>query len=838
VNEAAFRSGGESTVIGTTLNQRFILEMELGRGGMGVVYRATDQVLNRTVAIKVLKEQTGDQVGRKIRLEAQILARLLHENVVRLYDFGESDGIYHLIMEEVSGASYSKRWKQVPMVERLRIAAQVADALDYAHHQGVIHRDVKPANVLLTASDQVKLSDFGLSQIAEQHSESGTVRGTPHYMSPEQVRGKSLDRRSDLYSLGVMLYESATGAPPFLGPPLAIMSQHIKEAPEPPRVRNPAITTTLEGLILRLLAKDPAGRPASGKLVAEALRDEIARLQPASTAGPIVIDAPILQVSADAPTVAAPTQPVTTPTVMTAPTAATAIAPSAATTIAPAAPTTTTTNLSSITLRATPPLVREMLDSILAEPIELSPDERYLCGHYLAYMLGGAQRRGPLLRRKLDPRNADRARLLLGLTAAMVADGSDAAIAQAAELLEMRHEVRPLLNPMVVMTYLGCRDTPAKRKRLRQIRKQIQEASPYAQRRMTDANGALNPGLIPQSLDDLRQIAPDRTEMDDDLVGRWNRLGEVWRSNPSFREAVLRYATRSAAGHPASAELWPEVVYPLIARARWQRRHRPPAEALQDFLFDRVLRAPNPGLRFDRAFRVAVPEPVVAKLDISLDALGNNSAIEVELSAPAVSHNRDRDFDPESALSLRSGISLQNLPNDLTDDLTSETVKTKGLIHLVNPDPLRFLQGELRDLWQEAVSALHTPGLKKSHRHVPIGPYRLTVVPSVRGRSAGQVAIQGMPNKQIEMLIPSFRTAGSARKPIIAAWFYEDSSLVLVHLDFRGVERYILWHASSGLQSNYSTAAALNHDLYHLGLEAPDQLDRVLSKRFLPRNTV
>ena len=111
-------------MIGTTLNQRFTLEKELGRGGMGAVYRASDQVLHRTVAIKVLKEQTGEEVGRRIRLEAQILARLVHDNVVRLYDFGESDGIYYLVMEEVVGSSYQRRWKHLPLIERLRICAR------------------------------------------------------------------------------------------------------------------------------------------------------------------------------------------------------------------------------------------------------------------------------------------------------------------------------------------------------------------------------------------------------------------------------------------------------------------------------------------------------------------------------------------------------------------------------------------------------------------------------------------------------------------------------------------------------------------------------------------
>ena len=221
-------------------------------------------------------------------------------------------------MEEVVGSSYQRRWKHLPLIERLRICAQVADALAYAHQQGVIHRDVKPANVLLTSSDQAKLSDFGLSKIAEHGDESGTVKGTPHFMSPEQARGKRLDPRSDLYSLGIMIYESVVGETPFQGPPLAIMAQHVRGVPEPPRARNPAITPSLEALILRMLAKEPSDRPASGLVVAAALRQEIVRfpivagrdLFPGQTqsseveVGPMVIDAPS-QVSADTPTMAA-----------------------------------------------------------------------------------------------------------------------------------------------------------------------------------------------------------------------------------------------------------------------------------------------------------------------------------------------------------------------------------------------------------------------------------------------------------------------------------------------------------------------------------------------------
>ncbi|MHC5538370.1 serine/threonine-protein kinase, partial [Singulisphaera rosea] len=264
-------------MIGTTLNQRFSVERELGRGGMGAVYRASDTILQRSVAIKVLKDGGDPEVSKRIRLEAQILARLLHDNVVRLYDFGEAQGTCFLVMEEVDGSSYLKRWRELIFADRLRVVAQVAEALDYAHRQGVIHRDVKPANVLMTSQDQPKLSDFGLSTTLEDVDETRTIRGTPQYMSPEQAQGKRLDHRTDLYSLGVMLYESASGTVPFAGKSLAVMSQHMNSEPEPPRARNSEISKGLEALILQLLAKEPDRRPSSGAQVAAAIRAEIER---------------------------------------------------------------------------------------------------------------------------------------------------------------------------------------------------------------------------------------------------------------------------------------------------------------------------------------------------------------------------------------------------------------------------------------------------------------------------------------------------------------------------------------------------------------------------------
>ena len=776
---------------------------------MGAVYRATDQVLARNVAIKVLKEPDGEELGKRIRLEAQILARLLHDNVVRIYDFGESENVYFLVMEEVDGTSFSKRWRLLPLAERLRICAQVSEALNYAHHQGVIHRDVKPANVLLTAGDQAKLSDFGLSMLVESKEDSGLVRGTPHYMSPEQARGKRLDHRTDLYSLGIMLYECATGAPPFLGQSMAVLAQHINAPVPPPRVKNPELSASLERLMLTLLSKNPDERPASGDEVGRMLREEADRERtrrpgitdgitiPANEAGTAatVTRALIDTGSSDAiaPGMHAKTEPGQVP-------------------ISAPMPSHAASKLNS-------PLAAELLGAVLDAPLILSADERYLCGHYLAYLLGGSRRKGIFLQRPLDPRNADRARLILAMSWLMNAGPAEENVAKAAKLLDSRPEVRPALNPVVVMKYLACRATPARRKYFRIARKRLQDASTHASKAMLDPNGVLNPGLMPQNLDDLRKIAPARSEIDDLLVTRWNRVGEVWRENRDFRQAVLRYATSRAHKEPASADLWPEVVYPLIERARWQREFRPKHEALFDYLSAKVLRLPDAGVRLDRMIVKSVPAHVAEQLDEGFAAFVDDPRLDDDAAL-------QEEGDERLTAGMGAGMSYHDLATDLAP-------RDKTMVQLTPVDPYRISQGDLRELWSEAMAVLGKPGGAKP-RAVPIGPYRLAVIPSVRGRSAGQVALQGMRNKQIELLTPSIRAGGSGNKSVIAVWVYEDGSIVVVHLDFKGAEKYILWHAPNAQQLNYDDSSDLNHMLYTLGMELPEQLDRVLSKKFRP----
>ena len=167
----------------------------------------------------------------------------------------------------------------------------------------------------------------------------------------------------------------------------------------------------------------------------------------------------------------------------------------------------------------------------------------------------------------------------------------------------------------------------------------------------------------------------------------------------------------------------------------------------------------------------------------------------------------------------------------------------RDVVRLADPDPLRFTQGQLHELWKEALTALQQaqshPGARPTtHRHVPVGAYRLTVIPSIRGRSAGQIAIQGMAQKQIELTTPTVRTRGTAGKPLVAVWVYRDNSLAIVHLDFMGSEKYVLWHAPLSHQIKFDDPADLNHELFSLGMEVPDQLDKVLTRSFRPRKTV
>jgi tetratricopeptide (TPR) repeat protein len=246
---------------------RYVLEEELGRGGMGVVYRATDLRLRRTVAIKVLNpHQLTEEAMARFEREARAAAVLSHPGIVHIYDFARGFGSAYISMEYVDGVTLNHLLRTEPEVVReqlLPLAMQVAEAVAFAHARGVIHRDLKPANMVVSQRRTVKILDFGIARrLDESEPELSGATGTPYYMAPEQILGEPPDQRSDIYSLGVTFFQMATGTLPFTTG--NILRAHIEQPPPDPLALNPTLNPALGAVILRCLAKDPADRPADG----------------------------------------------------------------------------------------------------------------------------------------------------------------------------------------------------------------------------------------------------------------------------------------------------------------------------------------------------------------------------------------------------------------------------------------------------------------------------------------------------------------------------------------------------------------------------------------------
>ncbi|MCL4267752.1 MAG: protein kinase [Anaerolineae bacterium] len=257
----------------TLLNGRYQLEAEIGRGGMGVVYRAQDTLLNRSVAVKLLSAGTLGTEGRaRLLHEAQAAARLNHPNIITIYDAGEFEGASYIIMEMLEGESLYDRRPQ-NLSETLQIAIQISTALEHAHTNGVIHRDLKPENVIITHDGTAKLTDFGLARsVASRLTVEGAFIGTVFYLPPEQALGQAIDGRTDLYAFGVMLYELVTGQLPFnADDALAVISQHLYAPPIPPSNHKGNLPPALDVLIMKLLQKNPDDRPASATVVRQKL---------------------------------------------------------------------------------------------------------------------------------------------------------------------------------------------------------------------------------------------------------------------------------------------------------------------------------------------------------------------------------------------------------------------------------------------------------------------------------------------------------------------------------------------------------------------------------------
>jgi serine/threonine-protein kinase len=264
---------------------RYEIVDELGRGAMGVVYRAVDPVIGRNVAVKTIKlsaEGTGltrPELLLRFQTEARAAGLLTHPNIVVVFDAGEEDGLYYITMELVEGKSLQALLDDghaFPLPRVLRIMDQACSALQFAHERNVVHRDIKPANLMLTADDTVKVTDFGTAKILQFGTVQQTahVMGTPSYMSPEQVKGRAVDGRSDIFSLGVMLYEMVTGEKPFPGQNITtVIYKIVNEEPVPPKQVDPTIHPGISAVVMKALAKDPDVRYQSCREMLEDLRN-------------------------------------------------------------------------------------------------------------------------------------------------------------------------------------------------------------------------------------------------------------------------------------------------------------------------------------------------------------------------------------------------------------------------------------------------------------------------------------------------------------------------------------------------------------------------------------
>lgn len=267
---------------------RYRITGELGRGAMGLVYRAEDPALGRTVALKTIAlsddEPDRDEYRKRFLQEGKAAGRLTHPHIVTVHDFGEEKDIAYMAMELLKGTELRTRIQEgaIPVIDAVDIAAQVAEGLGFAHEHGVVHRDVKPSNIMLLARGQAKIMDFGIARMrASDHKTStGVVLGTPKYMSPEQVAGLPVDHRSDIFSLGIVLYEMLTRTAPFTGEdPTQIMHKIANAEPVAPSRLNPEVPSLLDFVLARALKKDPSVRYQDAYEMAADLRSCLGELR-------------------------------------------------------------------------------------------------------------------------------------------------------------------------------------------------------------------------------------------------------------------------------------------------------------------------------------------------------------------------------------------------------------------------------------------------------------------------------------------------------------------------------------------------------------------------------
>jgi serine/threonine protein kinase len=316
----------KTSLIGKTVGKRYVIEEMLGQGGMSAVYKATDPNLKRVVAIKVIHPHLSDNQDfvKRFEEEAAAVAQLRHPGIILVHDFNKDDelDLYYMVLEFVPGETIQDHLKRLndqgrklSVSKALEFMANICDAVDYAHQRGMIHRDIKPANLMLTTTGQAILMDFGIAKIVggQRHTATGAVVGTAMYMSPEQIKGEQPDRRSDIYSLGVTLFEMLSGKPPFdADSAMTLMMMHINDPVPNPQKLNPEIPEGVVDVVNKALEKNPADRFQTAAQMAAALRNALA----GRVAGPVpssrstmVEDAPTMMKNVQSTTV----EPVSAP---------------------------------------------------------------------------------------------------------------------------------------------------------------------------------------------------------------------------------------------------------------------------------------------------------------------------------------------------------------------------------------------------------------------------------------------------------------------------------------------------------------------------------------------
>src|SRR6059058_1836101 len=282
------------TLIDSVFDGRYRIIRKLGAGGMANVYLAEDQELGRRVAIKILDDRhaADDSFIERFRREAKNAAGLSHPNIVSIYDRGEAEGTYYIAMEYLDGRSLKELIVSrgpAPIPIAIDYARQILTALRFAHRNGIVHRDIKPHNVLVDAEGRLKVTDFGIARAGtSQMTEAGSIIGTAQYLSPEQAKGAPVDQTSDVYSVGIVLYEMLTGKVPFSGDtPVEIAMKHLSAPPEPPSVKRAEIPRELDLVVMRALPKDPHERYQT----AEEMDADLARVASGAAVSPATEEA-------------------------------------------------------------------------------------------------------------------------------------------------------------------------------------------------------------------------------------------------------------------------------------------------------------------------------------------------------------------------------------------------------------------------------------------------------------------------------------------------------------------------------------------------------------------